>query len=169
MPQNDYLLIGKIIGAHGIKGYFKIISYADSLSVFNTDHPILVKTSLEKQQNHIISWIKPHGRFALMALEGSDDRDGAESLVGAELYLSKSQLPELDEDTYYWIDLIGTCVNTLEGDYIGRIESIITTGANDVYIVRDEERETLIPALASVVLEVDLEKKQMVVDLPVGL
>ena len=75
----------------------------------------------------------------------------------------------MDEDTYYWFDLIGIEVYTKTEEFLGRIESILETGSNDVYVVKKHEKEVLIPALKSVVLEIDLEHKLMQVDLPEGL
>ena len=93
----------------------------------------------------------------------------AEALIGAEFFIEKEILPELEEGTYYWIDLIGLSVYTTDDVCIGRIESILQTGSNDVYVVKDKNKETLIPALASVILSVNLEEKIMRVDLPEGL
>jgi 16S rRNA processing protein RimM len=75
----------------------------------------------------------------------------------------------LENGSYYWIDLIGIEVYTAEDDYLGRIESIIETGSNDVYVVKDKKKEVLIPALKSVVTDIDLSQKRMQVDLPDGL
>jgi 16S rRNA processing protein RimM len=78
-------------------------------------------------------------------------------------------LPELDEDTYYWFELIGIEVYTTEAEYLGRIASIFPTGSNDVYVVKDQKKEILVPALESVVVGIDLEQKIMRVRLPEGL
>ena len=83
--------------------------------------------------------------------------------------MDRTLLPELASDTYYWADLIGLSVYTTQGDYLGRLTSILPTGSNDVYIVRTEDRETLVPALASVVCSVDLANQTMRVKLPEGL
>ena len=90
-------------------------------------------------------------------------------MIGAELFIPQTELPELDEDTYYWFELIGIEVYTTQGDYLGRITSIFPTGSNDVYVVKDNKQEMLIPALESVVLDIDLDLKRMRVDLPEGL
>ena len=100
-------------------------------------------------------------------------RDQAESLVGCELWIPRSSLPPLDEDTHYWVDLIGLSVFTADGEYLGRISDIIATGANDVYVVKTPEgypvEEILLPAIASVILEVDQQDQKMIVELPEGL
>ena len=105
----------------------------------------------------------------MISLKGVTDRERAEELIGAELFIPETELPELDEDTYYWFELIGIEVYTTEGYYLGRITTILPTGSNDVYVVKDNKKEVLIPALESVVLDIDLELKRMRLDLPEGL
>jgi 16S rRNA processing protein RimM len=149
VEKKGYVLIGKIVGVHGIKGTNKFNSYADSLSVFNPGRSILIRDN----QNR----------------EGVDARVQAEALIGAELFIPKTELPELDEDTYYWFELIGIEVYTTADNYLGRVDSIIPTGSNDVYVVKDKKKEVLIPAIESVVVDIDIEHKIMRVDLPEGL
>jgi 16S rRNA processing protein RimM len=120
-----------------------------------------------------IRWAAPHAKTVLMALKGVDSRGLAESLVGSELFIDKAVLPELEEDTFYWSDIIGLSVFTIEEEYLGSVDSIIETGSNDVYVVKnrskDQDNEVLVPALESVVIEIDLKRKLMRVDLPEGL
>ena len=163
------MLIGKIVGIHGIKGTNKLRSYAESLSVFLPGRSILVRDLRGREASYEIHWVKPHTGTPLVSFKGITDCDQAKTLIGAELFIPQSELPELDEDTYYWYDLIGIEVVTMTGEFLGRIESIIETGSNDVYVVKSNEKEVLIPALESVVLDIDLEHKRMQVDLPEGL
>ena len=163
------MLIGKIVGIHGIKGTNKLRSYAESLSVFSPGRSILVRDLHGREASYEIHWVKPHTGTPLVSFKGIVNRDQAKTLLGAELFIPQSELPELDEDTYYWYDLIGIEVVTITGEFLGRIESIIETGSNDVYVVKRHEKEVLIPALESVVLEIDLAQKRMQVDLPEGL
>jgi 16S rRNA processing protein RimM len=83
--------------------------------------------------------------------------------------IEKAKLPALEAGVYYWNDLIGLKVFTTEDQYLGRLESIIETGANDVYVVKGDAREILIPALKSVVHTIDIDAKIMRVELPDGL
>ena len=164
-----HVLIGKIVGIHGIKGTNKLRCYSESLSVFSSGRSILVRDTRGRETSYEINWVKPHTGTPLVSFKGITNRDQAKTLIGGELFIPQSELPELDEDTYYWHDLIGIEVVTVTGEFLGRIESIIETGSNDVYVVKSDENEVLIPALESVVLEVDLEHKRMQVDLPEGL
>ena len=173
MEKNGFLLVGKIVGVHGVKGNLKVYSYAESLSVFTPGSLILVARADTIEKNYTIKWAKPHGRRILLSLQGIEDRNAAETLIGAKLLIERAALPELEEGFYYWCDIIGLGVFTTDGKYIGRVESIIPTGSNDVFVVKDLDKEgdneTLIPALESVVLEIDFENKTMRVALPEGL
>lgn len=173
MEKNDDLLIGKIVGAHGVNGTVKVYSYAESVSTFKPGSRIKLKKRNSREQRHYINWAKPHGKVILLSLDGITNRGEAESFVGTELYVQKSMLPRKEAASYYWFDLIGLSVFTTEAEYLGQVESIFPTRSNDVYVVKDNrkdpEKETLIPALESVVLDIDLDRKTMRVLLPEGL
>ena len=163
------MLIGRIVGAHGTGGVCKIASYAESLAVFAPGNPLFVEAGDHDLRTLEVLWVKPHSKGALMALGGVTDRDGAEALRGAALYVDKRRLPALESENYYWFELIGMEVFTQDDVLLGRLESILATGSNDVYVVRRADRETLVPALASVVQRVDTERRRMEVVLPEGL
>ena len=126
--KQGHVLIGEIVGIHGIKGTNKLRSYAESLSVFVPGNSILVRDRLGREAHYEISWVKPHTGTPLLSLKGVLNRDQAKTLVGSELFIPESDLPQLDEDTYYWHDLIGIAVYTEAEEFLGRIESIIETG-----------------------------------------
>ena len=169
MGKKGFLHIGKIIGVHGIKGTIKVYAYTDELSVFKPDSLIRIRNKSGSEETYKIKWVKPHKRVILVSLEGISRRDTAEALVGSDLFIEKASLPELEDGIYYWFDIIGLSVFTTDEKYIGLIESIIPTGSNDVFVVKNKENEILIPALESVVLAIDFKLKTMRVDLPEGL
>lgn len=171
MVKEDFLLIGKITGAHGIKGTTKAFFYSESLSAIESDNHILLKTSQGLEKTYEIKWVKPHSRGFLLSLKGIRSREEAKVLIGSELFIKKEKLSELEDDTYYWFDIIGLDVYTIEDKYLGCVESIIPTGSNDVYVVKDTAAgdEILIPAVKSIVLEIDRNLNKMRVDLPEGL
>ena len=171
MVKEDFLLIGKITGAHGIKGTSKAFFYSESLSAIESDVLILLKNHEGLEKTYEIRWVKPHGRGFLLSLKGISYREEAKALIGSDLFIKKEKLSQLEDDTYYWFDIIGLDVYTVEDKYLGCIESIIPTGSNDVYVVKDEagNSEILIPALESVVKKIDFNSNIMQVDLPEGL
>ncbi len=173
MGENDFLLMGKVVGVHGLKGALKVYSYAESMAIFEPDSLIRIRNARGRQKTFKIEWTRSHKRTVLLALKGIENRNQAEALVESEIFIKKSCLPELEDEAYYWFDIIGLSVFTMDGKYIGKVESIFPTGSNDIYIVKNSTKaadsEMLIPALESVVLSIDLKNKKMHVDLPESL
>jgi 16S rRNA processing protein RimM len=169
--KESFLLIGKITGTHGIRGTSKAFFYSETLSAIESDSHILLKNHEGLEKTYEINWIKPHGKGVLLSLKGISCREEAKALTGSELFIKKEKLSKLEDGTYYWFDIIGLDVYTVEDKYLGCVESIIPTGSNDVYVVKDKagNSEILIPALESVVKKVDFNLKIMQVDLPEGL
>jgi 16S rRNA processing protein RimM len=169
----ETILIGKIIAAHGIRGAVRILSYAESLDLFATGTSLWVKPAGAATVAHTVAWVQSHGPKVRMAFNEVSDRNAAEALIGADLLIERARLPDLEADTYYWFELIGLAVEDTAGKRLGEIDAVLPTGSNDVYVVKDKSRhpagELLIPALATVVLEVDLAKGVMRVELPDGL
>jgi len=167
MAKDDYLSIGKISGAHGINGNLKIYPYAEDLSI-EIGSCLLVRQQPDTQPREItVTGWRPHGRVFLLTCSEITSRGQAENEIGGELVILRSDLPDPGEETYYWVDIIGLSVFTAEGICIGRIKSILPTGSNDVYVVYNAEtaEETLIPAIKSVVKDIDLDAGVIHVDL----
>lgn len=165
----DTVRIGDVIGVHGLQGGLKIRSHADSLMPYETGRALYFEDIDGHSQTLVVAWVKPHGKGLLLALEGIDDRDAAEALIGRCIAVDKATLPELEDGTYYWFELIGLAVYTAQGQYLGILETILPTGSNDVYVVRNGNDEILVPALASVVQVIDIAQRRMEVVLPEGL
>jgi 16S rRNA processing protein RimM len=170
MPENPLMPIGQVAGAHGINGAVKIHYFdARHRAPISGDSLRLILPH-GSEANYPVKWTRPHKRNHLVGLAGIADRSQAESLAGAQIVIRRSDLPEIeDADTHYWVDLIGLDVYTAEDRYLGQIKAIIPTGSNDVYVVSDEQTETLVPALKNVIIDVNLEANTMRVDLPEGL
>ncbi len=97
MGKNGFLLIGKIIGVHGVKGNIKAYSYAESLSVFEPGSSILAINEEGLETTYKVNWAKPHNRVVLLSLDGIADRHLAAALKGSKLYIEKAKLPELED------------------------------------------------------------------------
>jgi len=169
VKEDAFFIVAKIVGVHGVRGNVKLHAYVESLSLLEPGATVVVGDPESGKGRYTIRWAKPHHRTVLMSLKNVDDRDAAEMLVGADVFMEKSRLPDLEEGSYYWSDLIGMAVVTTDGQSLGRIASILRTGSNDVYVVREGAGEILIPALVSVVKTVDPGSNTMTVDLPEGL
>jgi len=168
--KNGFICIGKIVGAHGIRGNVKVLSYAESETVFKPGNAVRLVRPDGGDATAKIAWMKPQNRCILLRMEGISERNQAESAVGSEFFIEKASLSETEEDTYYWADLIGLSVYSEELGPIGVLKSVFRTGSNDVYVVeRPDATEILVPALASVVVSVRLQDGMMHVKLPEGL
>jgi len=108
---------------------------------------------------------RQQGKGMVAQLPGIDDREQAAALIGSDIHVAREQLPPPGKDEYYWVDLEGIEVVTTENVELGRVSHLFATGANDVVVVRDGERERLIPFIqGSYVRSVDLSTRRMVVD-----
>lgn len=106
-----------------------------------------------------------HGNAVVAQLEGIDDRDAAAALMGREIRIRREQLPKPKSGEYYWADLVGLRVENAAAVYLGVVDHLLETGANDVLVVIDGEIQRLIPFLQNhTVISIDLDAKQMVVD-----
>lgn len=168
MSRTSLFTLGKVTGVHGLKGFVKVRSFAESISTFAPGINLLIKGSGEGGSWYRLLEASSHKKGLLILLEGVD-REMAERLVGKELLIQREDLPALDENTYYWEDLIGLTVTDTVSGYLGRVHSVIATGSNDVFVVREGKREVMVPALSKVVLRVDIENNQMVIHLPEAL
>jgi 16S rRNA processing protein RimM len=169
MDNARHLAIGKVVGTHGIRGDLKVLSYADSLDPFAPGKGLVLSKNGRPVGFFTVASSRPHKRVILLALEGIHSIEDAEDWIGCDLLMERSALPRLEEDSYYWIDIIGMDVYTVGNRHLGNVEAIFPTGSNDVYVVREGKKEILIPAIDSVVIDIDMEKKILRVDLPEGL
>lgn len=160
--------VGEITGVHGVKGYLKIRSFAEDESLFSPGGKFFLGADNGDGIWYELIKATPHKRGLLALFEGIDCNI-AEKMTGRTVAVLRDSLPDLDSDTYYWEDLVGMRVSDVKLGYLGNIDHIIQTGSNDVYVVRKKNTEVLIPALEWVVLEVDLQNREMMVDLPEGL
>lgn len=159
------VLIGRIVGLHGVQGWLKIESWAEPRVRIFDYQPWLIGKAPGMETKVSGATGRPQGKGMVAQLPGVDDREQAAALVGNDIYVAREQLPAAAEGEYYWVDLEGLEVVTTEGVALGRVSHLFATGANDVVVVRNGERERLIPFIqGSYVRSVDLSAGRMVVD-----
>lgn len=161
--SEELIPIGKIIGTHGIKGQLKVHSYSGNFESLSAARTVALKSADGTLREFILKSTNANSGKFIIGLQDFDDIDQAKPLVGNELCLKRCHLPKLTDDEYYWSDLIGLHVVTDDGIPLGTIVDIFETGSSDIYVVRGEKREYLIPAIADVVKQVDLESGKIVI------
>lgn len=164
LNKKEVILVGKIIGVHGVKGSVKVLSYRE----FDlTDLRALFVNRMQK--SFAVKGIRRHKGIFIIELEGYTDRNSSELLVGSEVSITKDQLPGLSEDEYYLHDLEGLDVWADDGRRLGSITNVFSTGSNDVIEVKGPFGEVLLPSITEVIKEVDLKGRRLVVHLLEGL
>lgn len=157
------VIMGKIVAAHGIKGWVKIQTYTEYLdSLLDYDTWYIGKEEAWRPVEVLEAEV--HSKVLVARLEGVDDRTAAERYKGQLIAVPRSELPEEEEGEYYWSDLIGLKVLNLAGEELGTVDTLMETGANDVLVVKGGSGELLIPFIESVIGKVDLEQKTIRVD-----
>ena len=162
-PEAEKILLGKIVGAQGIRGEVKIYSFGDAPSDFNKyEKALLVMPGDEESEAipYTIEKARIQGNLAMVKLAEVSDRNAAEALRNAEVYIEAEDLVELPDDTYYVRDLEGLkVIDDDTGEEVGVIEEVIQNAAQDVYriaLTRDGN-ETLVPAVKEFIKAVDVE------------
>ncbi|MBP5185774.1 MAG: 16S rRNA processing protein RimM [Clostridiales bacterium] len=169
--MKDYLIIGKLGGAHGVRGEVKVIPLTDDVRRFSSLKECMIfdeKENLKKTLS--VEKSRVDDSRTLIKFEGIDDRDEVAKLTGSFIGVSREDAVKLPEGRYFIADLIGlTVVDESRGD-LGTIKDIINSGASDIIIVkRKGKNELLIPYLNAIVKNVDLSSGKMDVVLPEGL
>lgn len=161
--MENLIAVGRISGTHGIRGQLRLHSYSGNLETLHTVREVVFQLPGGDKRHCRLKRAALHGTRILLTLEGVTAVEEAELLNGAELLVRQDQLPATDDDEYYWKDLIGLSVVTDDGVTLGKITSIMETGANDVYLVKNGKREYLIPAITDVIQRVDLASGVMTI------
>ncbi len=183
----DCILLGKLVGTWGVKGWLKVFSYTRPrnnigqykrwLLVAHSPKKTPKRNPIQKQDGASqfvsatsvsIKNCKEQGQNIVANIDGINYRDEAESVFGLEIYIEKSQLKPLQEGEFYWSDMIGCEVSNLQGELLGNVSSMMETGANDVLVVHqvqdNETVEHLIPYSEEIVVSVDVAKAAISVD-----
>jgi 16S rRNA processing protein RimM len=155
--------LGEISGVHGVRGWVKVHSYTEPKSNLIEYREWLLEAgglrwSVRVEEGTLA------GRSVIAKLDGIDDRDAAEALVGARVFVPRASLPPCAPGEFYWTDLEGLEVRSLSGDVLGKIARLMPTGANDVIVLAGPDAK-LIPYIAGqIVQKIDLNARVMVVD-----
>lgn len=158
----ETICVGYIIGAHGVKGWVRIFSDTSPRENILNYSPWKIQTGDQIETVEVSGRLQ--GKNVVVKLAGVEDREQASELIGSKIYILAKQLPKLDDGEYYWSELIGLEVESLEAEPLGSIETMMETGANDVMVLKGD-RERLIPfVMDDVVRKVDLANNRVVVD-----
>jgi len=163
------LEVGQIVNTFGIKGEVKVTPFTDDINRFDNLKKVYVKTRKEDRLYKVEN-VRYHKNMVLLKLEGIENPEQAELLKNAYLEIDREDAIPLKEGQYFIVDLIGLDVYTDEGKLLGKVDDIYNTGANDIYVVKDElGKQVLLPGIKEVIKQVDLDNEKIIVHLIPGL
>ena len=163
------LQVGVFSSTHGVHGEFKVFPTTDDVRRFSDLDSVIIDTG-KNSFTAEIEGVKYFKQFAILKIKGYDSLNEIEPLKGSTLWVTREQAVELEEDEYFITDLIGIKVFLENGDLLGTLDDVIVTGANDVYVVKDEKgKEWYLPAIGECILDVNVEEEKMMVHLLPGL
>jgi 16S rRNA processing protein RimM len=166
MNKSTSFIIGEVTGVHGLGGNLRVRSFAQSADTFSAGRIVLLQSKSGQGNEYKIISASEHKKGLLLSLEGVNNRDDAQTLVGYQILIDREQLPEPEENEWYWQDLIGLdVVDEIKGP-IGTITDIFPTGANDILVVKRADKETLVPMNRHFVTLVDMDEKVLKTSLP---
>ena len=154
--------MGRIAAPFGVKGWVKVQPFTEDPGALMDFESWRVGRG-EQQAHFSVEAVQDHGKALVAKLTGIDDRDAAYALRGQEISVAKRDLPPPQENEFYWSDLIGLRVINRHGVELGKVDSLMESGANDLLVVKGT-REHLIPFVAAFVGEVDLAGGTIEVD-----
>jgi len=169
--MTEYFDVGNIVNTHGLKGEVRVQSITNyPKDRYYVGSPLVLFKEKEEPVELEVSSYRAHKNFDLLTFKNHPSINDVEKYVGGLLKVSEDHLFELNEDEYYLHEIIGLEVINEEGEKIGKIKEILSPGANDVWVVqRQNQKDLLLPYIESVILNVDLEKEQVVVHVMEGL
>ena len=167
--MENLLRVGVITSSHGVRGEVKVFPTTDDMNRFKKLKTVILDTGKE-HKTLTIEQVKFFKNMVILKFKGLDNINDVEMWRQKDLLITRDQAVKLNPDENFIVDLIGLTVLTDEGETLGEMKDVLQTGANDVYIVKTcAGKEVLLPAIKDCILNVDLEKGEMLVHILPGL
>jgi len=166
---DEPVLVGVVARAHGLRGEVVVDVYSDAPERFAPGKSLTARPPLGAPRTVKVATSRPFNARLLVRFEGCSTKEEAQALHGADLTVAKEDVAPPPAGAHYRFQLLGLRVRGRDGKHYGNVVDVFATGSNDVYVIRGPEGELLLPALATVVLKIDLEIGEMEVEVPPGL
>lgn len=162
--KTEWATIGQVVALFGVRGEVKVRSLTDIPDRFQQLEAVYLGP--DAVQTYKIEHVRPYkGEMVILKLAGISDANAAEALRNRSLLIPLEQLAKLPPDSYYQHDILGLTVHLLDGRELGPIVDILETGSNDVYIIKGSDgKQIMIPALKTVIKQIDLLRRTMYID-----
>ncbi len=167
--MQELLQVGAITSTHGIRGEVKVFPTTDDVNRFKKLKEVVLDTGKE-QITLEIQGVKFFKQFVILKFKGIDNINDIEKYKRCPLYVTRENAVKLEKDEYFIADIVGSTVEDEDGNVLGTLKDVLVTGANDVYVVENEDgKELLFPAIKECVLNVDVKQAKITVHIMPGL
>lgn len=167
--MEDWVVVGRFTSPYGIKGWLKLLSHTEPMENIAEYEPVWIAEG-NGWKPVALDQVQCHGKGLVAKIAGCNDRAQAELFIGRDIAIKRDQLPKLPEGEFYWSELEGLDVYNLQQHWLGKIDHLVETGANDVMVVKPvpgsvDDQERLIPYVYEHhVLEVRMDQRRVLVD-----
>ena len=159
--MKNYIQVGKVVNTHGIKGEIKIIPLTDDNKRFEELKSIYIE---DENEEFFIEKVWYKKSNVMLKLKGYDDINDVLKFKDKFILIDKKDSIDLEPDTYFIYNIIGMNVFLKDGTSVGQVKEVLQPGANDVYVIKGDKKEYLIPAVKDIVLSVDIESNKIIID-----
>jgi 16S rRNA processing protein RimM len=155
---------GKITKSHGLYGGVRLLPFSRRFESLHSIQRIFIDRARGREpEGFYLKECRPEKDSAIIRLVGVETIDEAEKLIGRNVYIERSDLPELGEDEFYWFELIGLEIYTEDGRYVGKVESLIDRALQSLLVVKDGDKESLIPLSEPIIKEIKLKESKIII------
>ena len=167
--SDEFITIGKVVSTQSNKGEVNVFPLTDSTDRFKNLYTLFLRNSNSRAKFNIEK-MRIKENTVILKLKDIENIQEAKMIVGSFLEVERENAVKLPKDTYFLFEIIGLEVYDENNIFLGKVENVISTGSNDVYIVKDKNKKELsIPAIREVVKNIDLEKKRITIKMVDGL
>ena len=161
--EDPLLWVGRVVKTQGIRGEVRVSAPGREALPRSRGKVVYLEDSGGRKRTVTVESARALGGLTVLAFREVKAVEEAQKLVGCSVYMDKASLEPLPEDEFYWYQLHGLRVQTEEGKFLGTVEEVFPTGSNDVFVVRREGKEILIPATQEVIARVNLTDGSMII------
>jgi len=165
----ELIELGRIVNHHGVRGEVRLLPHNPDSTILEHRTTVRLRAADGTLTERRLRGVRRHKRFVLLRFEGYETADQVTPLIGCAVCVRRGELPRLAATEYYHVELLGCAVETEAGQALGTIAEVLSTGSNDVCVVRGGTHEVLIPLIADVVVRVEPATRRMVVRVLPGL
>ena len=161
--------LGRVVATHGVRGELRLFPYAFPCPTLRQGLTVWVQDKAGRSESYCVTSVRPQAPCLLVKLQGIESLDQAQALRESIVSVEEIQLAPLRDGEFYYYQVIGLKVHTLAGDEVGTIVQIFFSGGHDVWVVRQGQKEYLIPVTEEIVRSIDIAGGQALIEPPAGL